>query len=132
MAGTGGGGGRGLEKLGTGFVAPTPPYHRNAAYATVQTLMCTFAHPLYQHAQLNIDPETLIPKLPKPRDLHPFPTACALVRNILACQDWLISPLVEMTRVPLFLAKVEPKSLRAALVEVFLVAAPVNIPHICQ
>ena len=29
-------------------------------------------------AQLNIDPESLFPKLPRPRDLRPFPTAEAL------------------------------------------------------
>lgn len=28
--------------------------------------------------QINIDPETLIPKLPKPRDLQPYPTTCLL------------------------------------------------------
>lgn len=26
--------------------------------------------------QINIDPESLIPKLPKPKDLQPFPTTC--------------------------------------------------------
>lgn len=29
---------------------------------------------------MNINPEDLIPKLPKPRDLQPFPTAQAIVR----------------------------------------------------
>ena len=28
--------------------------------------------------QINIDPDSLIPKLPKPKDLQPFPTACYL------------------------------------------------------
>lgn len=31
--------------------------------------------------QVNVDPEDLIPKLPKPRDLQPFPTTQALVRD---------------------------------------------------
>lgn len=30
-------------------------------------------------SQVNVDPEDLIPKLPKPRDLQPFPTTQALV-----------------------------------------------------
>lgn len=30
---------------------------------------------------MNVDPEDLIPKLPKPRDLQPFPTTQALVRS---------------------------------------------------
>lgn len=30
--------------------------------------------------QMNINPEDLIPKLPKPRDLQPFPTVQAIVR----------------------------------------------------
>jgi len=29
---------------------------------------------------MNVDPEDLIPKLPKPRDLQPFPTTQSLVR----------------------------------------------------
>lgn len=33
----------------------------------------------YPTAQVQVDPEDLIPKLPKPRDLHPFPTTEAMV-----------------------------------------------------
>ena len=29
--------------------------------------------------QMNVDPEDLIPKLPKPKDLQPFPTTQAIV-----------------------------------------------------
>lgn len=32
-------------------------------------------------SQVNVDPEDLIPKLPRPRDLQPFPTCQALVRR---------------------------------------------------
>lgn len=38
-------------------------------------LKCTLNFSL----QMNVDPEDLIPKLPKPRDLQPFPTTQALV-----------------------------------------------------
>ena len=31
--------------------------------------------------QVQVDPEDLIPKLPRPRDLHPFPTTQAIVRE---------------------------------------------------
>lgn len=37
--------------------------------------------------QVNVDPEDLIPKLPKPRDLQPFPTTQALV-NQSAAGGW--------------------------------------------
>ena len=30
-------------------------------------------------SQVKVDPEDLIPKLPKPKDLHPFPTTEAIV-----------------------------------------------------
>ena len=30
-------------------------------------------------SQMNVDPEDLIPKLPRPKDLQPFPTTQALV-----------------------------------------------------
>lgn len=28
---------------------------------------------------MNVNPEDLIPQLPKPKDLHPFPAQCAIV-----------------------------------------------------
>lgn len=31
--------------------------------------------------QVQVDPDDLIPKLPRPRDLHPFPTTQAIVRT---------------------------------------------------
>ena len=31
--------------------------------------------------QVQVDPDDLIPKLPRPRDLHPFPTTLAIVRE---------------------------------------------------
>ncbi|KAL2831993.1 NUC169 domain-containing protein [Aspergillus cavernicola] len=35
--------------------------------------------PRVRRSKLNIDPESLLPKLPSPEDLKPFPTACAAV-----------------------------------------------------
>lgn len=32
-------------------------------------------------SQMNINPEDLIPKLPKPKDLQPFPTQLAIVSS---------------------------------------------------
>ncbi|XP_065520240.1 ribosome biogenesis protein BOP1-like isoform X2 [Lathamus discolor] len=53
------------------------------------------------HPQVNVDPEDLIPKLPKPRDLQPFPTTQALVyrghTSLVRCLSispsgqWLVS-----------------------------------------
>ena len=53
------------------------------------------------YSQMNIDPEDLIPKLPKPRDLMPFPVVQSLkyeghegfVRSISVCPtgQWLAS-----------------------------------------
>lgn len=37
-------------------------------------------------SQVNVDPEDLIPKLPRPRDLQPFPTCQALVSR--QCGLW--------------------------------------------
>lgn len=47
--------------------------HTSARPHTPQTL--TAVRP-----QVNVDPEDLIPKLPKPKDLQPFPSTQALVR----------------------------------------------------
>ena len=51
--------------------------------------------------QLNVNPDDLIPKLPKPKDLQPFPTTQALVyqghEGIVRCLSvdptgqWLVS-----------------------------------------
>ncbi|PKU27697.1 ribosome biogenesis protein bop1 [Limosa lapponica baueri] len=51
--------------------------------------------------RVNVDPEDLIPKLPKPRDLQPFPTTQALVyrghTSLVRCLSispsgqWLVS-----------------------------------------
>ncbi|KAI9713942.1 MAG: Ribosome biogenesis protein erb1 [Bogoriella megaspora] len=35
--------------------------------------------PRVRHSKLNIDPESLLPKLPSPEELRPFPTACATI-----------------------------------------------------
>ncbi|NWT07510.1 BOP1 protein, partial [Mionectes macconnelli] len=46
--------------------------------------------PRQRKMRVNVDPEDLIPKLPKPRDLQPFPTTQALVRGGrrgLGCSD---------------------------------------------
>lgn len=37
--------------------------------------------PRVRHAKLNIDPESLIPELPSPKDLRPFPIRCSTVYN---------------------------------------------------
>lgn len=39
--------------------------------------------------QVNVDPEALIPKLPRPRDLQPFPMTQALVRS--TCRAFLFT-----------------------------------------
>lgn len=49
---------------------------------------CPWCHGAVSHGvplpQVNVDPEDLIPKLPKPRDLQPFPTTQALVNRSAA------------------------------------------------
>ncbi len=43
--------------------------------------------------QVNVNPEDLIPKLPKPKDLQPFPTTQSLVRHLKPVWNhfhWLI------------------------------------------
>ncbi|XP_069478001.1 ribosome biogenesis protein BOP1 [Ambystoma mexicanum] len=57
--------------------------------------------PRQRKMRVNVDPEDLIPKLPKPRDLQPFPTTQALVyrghTNLVRCisvsptGQWLVS-----------------------------------------
>ncbi|KAF3986020.1 hypothetical protein FT663_04294 [Candidozyma haemuli var. vulneris] len=37
--------------------------------------------PRVRHSKLNIDPESLIPELPSPKDLRPFPIRCSTVYN---------------------------------------------------
>ncbi|NXH58905.1 BOP1 protein, partial [Rhabdornis inornatus] len=40
--------------------------------------------PRQRKMRVNVDPEDLIPKLPRPRDLQPFPTTQALVRDFFS------------------------------------------------
>lgn len=47
---------------------------------SIRTISTCAFHVSLLFLQLNVDPEDLIPKLPKPRDLHPFPTSENLVR----------------------------------------------------
>jgi len=34
---------------------------------------------IFSSLQMNVDPDSLIPKLPKPRDLQPFPSRASIV-----------------------------------------------------
>uniref|UniRef100_A0A8C3XBY3 BOP1 ribosomal biogenesis factor n=1 Tax=Cyanoderma ruficeps TaxID=181631 RepID=A0A8C3XBY3_9PASS len=45
--------------------------------------LCPRQRKMRRKMRVNVDPEDLIPKLPKPRDLQPFPTTQALVRDFL-------------------------------------------------
>jgi ribosome biogenesis protein ERB1 len=47
---------------------------RNAFHRCLDLYMC----PRQMKNRMNIDPDKLLPKLPKPRDLRPFPTAISL------------------------------------------------------
>ena len=40
--------------------------------------------------QMNVDPEDLIPKVPKPRDLQPFPTTQSIV-SVNKCASKLVN-----------------------------------------
>ena len=45
-------------------------------------------------SKVQVDPETLIPKLPKPRDLQPFPSTLSVVCALLIAQVYfLVHPL---------------------------------------
>ncbi|PVU96778.1 hypothetical protein BB561_000981 [Smittium simulii] len=50
------------------------PAYKNLFPETFQRSLDLYLAPRYQRTKLNIDPESLIPKLPDPKELRPFPT----------------------------------------------------------
>ena len=50
----------------------------------IVTVIVSQTEIFYRHFKLNVNPDDLIPKLPKPRDLQPFPTTQALVTHFYA------------------------------------------------
>lgn len=78
----------------------TPPMHRSTNYMPQKYLalrkvpgylesvreryersLDLYLAPRVRHNKLNIDPESLIPELPSPKDLRPFPIRCSTVYN---------------------------------------------------
>lgn len=64
-----------------GPCSPHTPPHGSGARGAAGARAVSHGVPL---SQVNVDPEDLIPKLPKPRDLQPFPTTQALVNQCAA------------------------------------------------
>ncbi|XP_065191729.1 ribosome biogenesis protein bop1-like [Sycon ciliatum] len=57
------------------------PAYRNFITERFDRCLDLYLCPRQRKSRLNVDPEDLIPKLPKPRDLQPFPTTEAVVYN---------------------------------------------------
>eukprot|EP00898_Chlorokybus_atmophyticus_P006593 jgi/Chlat1/6935/Chrsp52S06612 len=55
------------------------PMYENFIKERFERCLDLYLAPRARRKKLNIDPESLIPKLPKPRDLQPFPTMVGLV-----------------------------------------------------
>eukprot|EP01113_Clastostelium_recurvatum_P032475 TRINITY_DN4180_c0_g1_i5.p1 TRINITY_DN4180_c0_g1~~TRINITY_DN4180_c0_g1_i5.p1 ORF type:complete len:1068 (-),score=304.60 TRINITY_DN4180_c0_g1_i5:88-3252(-) len=54
------------------------PAYRNAVHDQFERCLDLYLCPRSRHVKLNVTPESLLPSLPKPRDLRPFPTEEAM------------------------------------------------------
>lgn len=59
-----------------GSLRKVPGYHENVREKFERCLDLYLAPRVYRH-KMNIDPESLIPELPSPQDLRPFPIKCS-------------------------------------------------------
>ncbi|KAH1486617.1 hypothetical protein LV164_001236 [Aspergillus fumigatus] len=55
------------------------PGYENFVKEKFERCLDLYLAPRVRRSKLNIDPESLLPKLPSPEELKPFPTACATV-----------------------------------------------------
>ena len=55
------------------------PGYENLVKEKFERCLDLYLAPRVRRSKLNIDPESLLPKLPSPEELKPFPTACATV-----------------------------------------------------
>ena len=55
------------------------PGYENFVKEKFERCLDLYLAPRVRRSKLNIDPESLLPKLPNPEDLKPFPTTCATV-----------------------------------------------------
>lgn len=55
------------------------PGYENFVQEKFERCLDLYLAPRVRRSKLNIDPESLLPKLPSPEELKPFPTACATV-----------------------------------------------------
>lgn len=55
------------------------PGYENFVKEKFERCLDLYLAPRVRRSKLNIDPESLLPKLPSPEELKPFPTACAAV-----------------------------------------------------
>ena len=55
------------------------PGYENFVKEKFERCLDLYLAPRVRRSKLNIDPESLLPKLPSPDELKPFPTACAMV-----------------------------------------------------
>ncbi|RMJ28042.1 hypothetical protein PHISP_01070 [Aspergillus sp. HF37] len=55
------------------------PGYENFVKEKFERCLDLYLAPRIRRSKLNIDPESLLPKLPSPEELKPFPTACATV-----------------------------------------------------
>uniref|UniRef100_A0A8C3SFM0 BOP1 ribosomal biogenesis factor n=1 Tax=Chelydra serpentina TaxID=8475 RepID=A0A8C3SFM0_CHESE len=77
------------------------PAHARFIHERFERCLDLYLCPRQRKMRVNVDPEDLIPKLPKPRDLQPFPTTQALVyrghTSLVRCLSispsgqWLVS-----------------------------------------